>query len=529
MDGHTVTELFPTAAVEFVNVTKRFGAVAANDAVSFRIPRGTVHGIIGENGAGKSTLMSALFGLYRPDDGHILLDGKQVELSRPAVAIKHGIGMVHQHFMLAERLTALQNIILGSESTFWLSGGVGNARAQVEAIQKKYGLAFPLDLPIRDLPVGVQQRVEIVKSLFRDANVLVLDEPTSVLTPQEVQSLFAVFRDLADEGKTVILITHKLHEIVEVTTNVTVLRKGQVVGTRRTAEASKSMLAEMMVGRKLLGNVTVRSPSGTNSRVAIDRLTVRDNKGTARVSDLTFDIRSSEILGIAGVSGNGQTELIACLAGQMPVAAGAVRLGELDWSREKAPTALDVRLAGVALVPEDRQRHALVGRWSASDNSVLGIHRSGKVPGIGARMKASKIVDWCRKLMQQHDVRPADPMRPASVFSGGNQQKLVIARELSTDPDVIIVGQPTRGVDVGAIEAIHASLIAERNRGKAILVISVELEEVMGLSDRVLVMFEGRSMGILDHSEFDESTIGLMMAGVPKDEAISHRAQEMQS
>jgi len=513
-------------AVEFLNLSKRFGSVVANDEVSFTIPRGTIHGIIGENGAGKSTLMSALFGIYQPDAGEIRIQGKPVRIDSPAHAIRLGIGMVHQHFMLVERLTALQNIILGNEDGPWLGASLGNARGRVMELQTRYGLQFPLDRAIRDLPVGTQQRVEIVKSLYRGADVLILDEPTSVLTPQEVQTLFKVFRELSAEGKTVVLITHKLQEVVDVTASVTVLRHGRVIGTRKTTETTKTQLAEMMVGRKIQATTGERTATGTDIKVSVERLTIKDDLGVARVSDLSFEIRASEILGVAGVSGNGQTELIACLAGQLSAETGSIRLGSLQWRAGAAMSSLSIRQAGTALVPEDRLRHAVIGSWTVRDNSVLGIHRSGKIPGTGMRMHSGKILAWCRQLMEAHDVRPVDPMRRTSVFSGGNQQKLVMARELATQPDIIVVGQPTRGVDVGAIEAIHGSLMQQRNDGKAILIVSVELEEVMALSDRILVMFEGRSMGVLDRNEFDENTIGLMMAGSSHEEAIEHKKQE---
>lgn len=513
-------------AVEFVALTKRFGNLVANDAVSFSIPAGTIHGIVGENGAGKSTLMSALFGLYKPDAGQIKINGKAVEIDSPHAAIRQGIGMVHQHFMLVERLTALQNIILGAEPSFWLLGGVGRSRRRVEGLQKKYGLPFPLDAITRDLPVGVQQRIEIIKALYRGAQTLILDEPTSVLTPPEVQGLFDVFKELAAEGKTVVLITHKLQEIMAVTDNVTVLRQARVIATTRTNAITKLSLAEMMVGRKIANVTDSRAPVSDKMGVEVRNLTIKDAAGTARVSDLSFDIRHGSVLGIAGVSGNGQTELLSCLAGQVSATSGSIRLGRIRWTAEgRQPTTNDIRHHGVAIVPEDRLRHALIGRWPARDNSILGLQNSGKVPGLGFRIHRDEIAEWCRDLMVKHDVRPPDPSRITSVFSGGNQQKLVIGRELATDPEIIVIGQPTRGVDIGAIEAIHQSLMTERSRGKAMLVVSVELDEVMALSDSILVMFEGRSMGQLDRHEFSEKVIGLMMAGISRDDAIHQTKQ----
>ena len=467
--------------------------------------------------------MSALFGLYAPDAGQISIHGQEVEIRSPSRAIKLGIGMVHQHFMLVERLSALQNIIIGSEGSRWLGRRMSGARARVEKLQARYGLNFPLDVAVGELPVGVQQRVEIVKSLYRGADILILDEPTSVLTPQEVKALFGVFRDLAAEGKTVVLITHKLQEIVDVTTSVTVLRHGRVIATRPTSETTKSELAEMMVGRKVRSAGGHSSETGKEVKVAINDLVVKDELGTARVSDLSFEVHQGEVLGIAGVSGNGQTELIACLAGQSVPFSGSLRMGSLTWHGGEVVSPLEIRRSGVALVPEDRLKHAIIGSWPARDNSVLGLQDAGKVPGTGAHMNSAKIASWCRTLMKDNDIRPADPMRRMSVFSGGNQQKLVIARELIVEPDIIVVGQPTRGVDVGAIETIHGSLMSQRNAGKAIVMVSVELEEVMALSDRILVMFEGRSMGILERHEFDENVIGLMMAGSHRSEiALTH-------
>lgn len=520
MDNIATFSSSDVAAVEFRNLTKHFGAVRANDAVSFSIQRGTVHGVIGENGAGKSTLMSSLFGLNQPDDGEILINGEKTKIADPSAAIRLGIGMVHQHFMLVERLSALDNIILGHEGGAWLGSGMRRARAKVEAIQARYSLSFPLDRPISDLPVGTQQRVEIVKSLYRGAKILILDEPTSVLTPQEVQNLFAVFRELAAGGNTVVLITHKLQEIVEVTSSVTVLRHGQVVATRKTASVSKSELAEMMVGRKLMNLPEARPATGEEVLLSVNDLSAADASGVTRIDGLSFEVRRAEILGIAGVTGNGQSELLSCLSGQFPIAGGNIRVGSLRWSSDRKVNPIDVRSAGVALVSEDRLRHSVITRWSASENSVLGIHRSGRIRGVGRRMRPSRLKAWCTDLMEMHDVRPADPARTMSVFSGGNQQKLVIARELATEPDIIIAGQPTRGVDVGAIEAIHSSLLQQRNAGKAILLVSVELEELMALADRILVMFEGRSMGILERTAFHESAIGLMMSGASCAEAI---------
>ncbi|WP_457588976.1 ABC transporter ATP-binding protein [Ensifer canadensis] len=504
-----------TYAVEFCGVTKSFGTVIANDDVNFGVRKGTIHGIIGENGAGKSTLMSILFGLYHPDRGEIFLNGARSDIKNPSTAIHAGIGMVHQHFMLVERMTALQNVVLGKEDGFWLKGGTGNVTSKVQALQAQYGLHFPLDAVTRDLPVGVQQRIEILKALYRGAEVLILDEPTGVLTPGEVQELFKVFKDLKAQGKTVILITHKLQEILSVTDSVTVLRQGKSVGTYATAETDRMMLATLMVGRRPNAPPQAREPRRPDIRVEVDQLSVRDNLSIQRVFDLSFQIHAGEVLGIAGVAGNGQSELIAALAGLASPMAGRIRLGSLEMSADRPAHPEAIRENGVGHVPEDRHRLGMMKRWTAAENSILGLHRSGKIDGVGKRIQPTKVSRWCQDLMKKHDVRPADSELRFGLFSGGNQQKLVIGRELALSPDILLIGQPTRGVDIGAIENIHAALLSERDKGKSVLLISVELEEVLALSDRILVMFEGRSMGIVGRADADEKLLGLMMAGLP--------------
>jgi ABC-type uncharacterized transport system ATPase subunit len=509
------------AAVEFRGVTKNFGGLVANDGISFAIPRGTIHGIVGENGAGKSTLMNILFGIQRADAGDILIKGDARAVRDSADAIRRGVGMVHQHFMLVDRLSALQNIVIGAESGFFLGGGVGRGRAAVQAIQERYGLNFPLDEAPRNLAVGVQQQIEIVKALYRKADILILDEPTGVLTPQEADRLFEVVRDLRTEGKTVILITHKLREILAVTDNVTVLRQGKCVATLPTAATTRGALAEMMVGRKLKA---VELPPSRPSAEPV--LRVKDlhvaGRGGAGVNGLTLDVRGGEILGIAGVAGNGQSELLMAIAGLAPVAAGEIECAGAKRHAGTRPSPRAAQEGRLAHVPEDRHRMGMIGEWSSLENSVLGLQRSGGVKGLGFFLAWKQLEDWCRKLMAANDVRPADPHRPMGVFSGGNQQKLVIGRALAHDPDVLLVGQPTRGVDIGAVEAIHRKLVDERGRGKTLLLVSVELDEILALSDRVLVMFEGRSMGELARGELDETLLGLMMAGTPKEEALTH-------
>ncbi|MCG7625085.1 ABC transporter ATP-binding protein [Epibacterium sp. Ofav1-8] len=513
--------------LEFRDISKSFGPVVANNSVSFKVERGTVHGLIGENGAGKTTLMSMLFGLYDPDGGEVLINGARADIKTPSDAIRLGIGMVHQHFMLVERQTALQNLMLGSEGGFWLGRRNGQARREIEAIQQRYGLEFPLDVPVGQLAVGIQQRIEIVKALYRGAELLILDEPTSVLTPPEVELLFHVMRDLVADGKTVVLITHKLQEVMEATRNVTILRHGEVVDTLRTAETSREALAEGMVGRALRARPVERKPCGEAVKVSVENLTVCDSRDIRLVRDVSFEIREGEILGVAGVSGNGQSEILRAMAGLMPVTSGRIRMRDIEIGAGDSIGLAELRQRGVGLVPEDRLGEALVGAWPASENAVLGLTRTPFYDTLTARYPGAEMhSEWCGDLMRDHDVRPADPARRMSFFSGGNQQKLVIGRELSFDPDVLLIGQPTRGVDIGAIEFIHDHLRQERDKGKALMVVSVELEELIALSDRVLVMFEGRSMGVLDKSEFSERRIGMMMAGYSK-EATAEMSQEV--
>lgn len=511
-------------AVEFKGVTKSFGSVIANDDVSFGIHQGEIHGIVGENGAGKSTLMSALFGLYKVDKGEIWLNGRPNDIRDPKTAINSGIGMVHQHFMLIDRLTSLQNVVLGAENGFWLKNGTGDVRGRVEDIQKQYGLHFPLDELTRDLPVGVQQRIEILKALYRGAEVLILDEPTSVLTPNEVDQLFGVFRDLKERGKTVVLITHKLQEIIEVTDTVSVLKQGTCVGTYPTSEMTRTSLAEKMVGRSLASTKSVRPAAGAKAVVSVRNLVLTDKDGIDRVSDLSFDIHDGELLGIAGVSGNGQSELLEAMTGLQTIASGKIVMGRTTITADTPVSAASIRAAGVGHVPEDRHRFGMISTWATSDNSILGLPRA--MLGGGWRLSRKKTDDWCASLMALHDVRPAEVSRRLGMYSGGNQQKLVIGRELAPSPEVLLIGQPTRGVDIGAMEAIHEAILAERDKGRSVLVISVELEEILKLSDRIMVMFEGRNMGIVNREDASESLLGMMMAGLTLDEARNELARK---
>ena len=506
-------------AIELSGIDKRFGTVHANRAVDLTITQGTVHGVVGENGAGKSTLMKILYGYYQADRGSIRIAGQQARIASPNDAIAHGIGMVHQHFMLVEPFTVLENLVLGAEDHFWVRGSLDEARRVLGDIERDYGLEVDPDAVVSDLPVGVQQRVEILKLLFRGAETFILDEPTAVLTPQETDELFRILCRLKDEGKTVVLITHKLQEIMAVTDHVTVMRDGAVVGNLITAETDSEQLAELMVGRKVLLRVEKRAARPAEPVLEVDGLTVRDGTGATRVEDVSFQVRAGEIVGIAGVSGNGQTELIEALAGLRMLTAGRVAiLGRAVAGPGQATDPRALRRFGLGHVPEDRLRMGVVVAFDASESAILGHHDDPAYNGAVLSDRRG-IVAHCRTLMQAFDVRPAQPLWRTGAFSGGNQQKLVLAREIERDPALLLVGQPTRGVDIGAIEFIHRRLIKMRDAGKAILLISAELDEILGLADRILVMFQGRILGEMDAADVDQRRIGLLMAGVTNERA----------
>jgi general nucleoside transport system ATP-binding protein len=495
-------------AVELTGINKRFGLVHANRSIDLKIAAGTIHGIVGENGAGKSTLMNILYGFYQADAGVIRIDGRERRITSSDDAIAAGIGMVHQHFMLVEPFTVLENLLLGAEGGATLKAGAARARAEIAALERDYGLEVDLDARIADLPVGVQQRVEILKALFRGAHILILDEPTGVLTPQEADHLFRILRNLRDQGRTVVLITHKLREIVAVTDRVSVMRRGEMVAHRRTADTSAEELAELMVGRKVLLRVDKGPSRPAEPILEVERLRVRDGAGVARVKDASFVVRAGEIVGIAGVAGNGQSELLEALAGIRPADGGRVRVR----GKPLRDPGL-ARTVGLGHVPEDRLRMGLVRGFSAYENAILGYHRLPDYSHHGFLDRAG-IIGTCLRWMRGYGVRPDDAELKAQSFSGGNQQKLVLARELEHDPDLLLVGQPTRGVDIGAIEFIHRRLVAIRDAGKAVLLVSVELDEILALADRILVMFDGRITGELAAAEADERRIGCLMAGI---------------
>ncbi|MSU24517.1 MAG: ABC transporter ATP-binding protein [Opitutus sp.] len=499
-------------ALELRGIDKRFGAVHANRTISLSVARGSIHGLIGENGAGKSTLMNIVYGFHRADTGAILVHGAPVDIHSPQEAIAAGIGMVHQHFMLVENFTVLENVVLGVEGGPILARGLAQARGALQKLAQDYGLDVPLDTVVSELPVGLQQRVEILKALYRRAEILILDEPTAVLTPQEADQLFQMLRRLRDEGKSVVLVTHKLREIMAITDRVTVMRQGAVVGEVATAATAPRELAEKMVGRAVLLRVEKGLARPGEVLLGVRDLEVRDRLGVARVKGVSFDLRAGEIVGIAGVSGNGQSELLETLAGIRAPTRGAITLGGRDVVREGLGPH-ERRSLGLAHVPEDRLRLGVVPSFSAADNAILGYHDRA-VYQRGLRLDQRAIQAECEKKMSGHDVRPAQPQLRIAAFSGGNQQKLVLAREIDVDPRVLLIGQPTRGVDIGAIEFIHQKLIALRDAGKALLIVSVELDEILGLADRILVMNAGEIVGEIARADATEEKLGLMMAGV---------------
>ena len=505
----------PAPAIELIHIDKRFGAVHANKDVSLSIGQASIHGIIGENGAGKSTLMSILFGFYAADSGEIKVRGEPVRIKSSSDAIAHGIGMVHQHFMLVDPFTVLENVVLGVEGGALIGPALAKARSELKRLADEYEMDVDPDAIVGELPVGLQQRVEILKALYKGAQVLILDEPTGVLTPDEADHLFRILGTLRDQGKTVILITHKLREIMAITDHVSVMRRGELVADFETKNTSVGELAEAMVGRSVLLHVEKGKASPGEVVLEVRHVTWRDRKNIARVDDVSFTVRKGEIVGIAGVSGNGQSELLDCIAGITRPSSGEIifegkSIGQLGDPRH-------LRQEGLAHVPEDRQHRGLITSFDASESSILGWQFEEEL-GKGFRLNRDSVIASCKKEMQDFDVRPADPLLRSGKFSGGNQQKIILAREMSSNPDLLIVGQPTRGVDIGAIEFIHKRLIALRDQGKAILLVSVELDEIRSLSDRIIVMFAGHIMGERD-ANATERDIGLLMAGVQKDAA----------
>ncbi len=501
-------------AIELKGISKAFGPVQANKDISLSVQKGAIHGIVGENGAGKSTLMSILYGFYKADAGEIWINGQQTPIPDSQAAIRAGIGMVHQHFKLVENFTVVENVILGAEDGALIRPSVAKARKLLIELEKEYGLEVNPDAVVEDLSVGHQQRVEILKQLYRQADILILDEPTGVLTPSEADQLFRILGRLKDEGKTIILITHKLREIMDVTDTVSVMRRGEMTATVKTAETSPAGLAELMVGRKVL--LEVEKKAATPGEVVLDvkDLRVVDSTGVERLKSISFQIRAGEILGIAGVAGNGQSELLEVLGGMIPATSGSVTLhGQPIDITGRESDGQSRRRRGIGHVPEDRQVEGLIMPYEAWENVAFGYHHDPKYQA-GILMNNSAIKADCAEKMERYDVRPPNPRLPARNFSGGNQQKIVVAREMDRHPDLLLVGQPTRGVDIGAIEFIHKQIIALRDAGKAVLLVSVELDEILGLSDRIAVMFDGVISGERLPEDTNEGDLGLLMAGV---------------
>jgi len=499
-------------AVAMRHIEKRFGAVRANREVNLRVAAGTVHGIVGENGAGKSTLMSILYGFYQADGGEIEIEGRPVRINGSREAIALGIGMVHQHFMLVDTLSALDNIMLGAEPGWLLQRARSTVRQQLQALMHDTGLQVALDQPVSALPVGERQRLEILKALFRGARILILDEPTAVLTPQETDALFVTLRQLRDRGTTILLITHKLREIMALCDAVTVMRGGAVVLDAPIGETSIDGLAEAMVGRRVnLGRDGARAAPGAVLLQA-QGLRWADALGVPRLDGVSLQLRAGEIVGIAGVSGNGQSELLDVLSGLMAPQQGSLKIGDREFTPRHWLDTATARSLRIAHVPEDRHKRGLVLPFAAWESAVLGYQGRPRYSRRGWMQQRTMRED-CTQMMERYDVRPRDAMLRSANFSGGNQQKLVLAREALPEPQVLLVGQPTRGVDIGAIEFIHGRLRAMRDAGGAVLVVSSELDEVLALADRVIVMNAGRITGELPIDECTEGALGRLMGG----------------
>lgn len=495
--------------IEMKGITKVFPGTIANDNVDFELLRGETHVLLGENGAGKTTLMNILYGLYQPEKGEIYVNGKLVKITNPNDAIKLGIGMVHQHFMLVSNFTVAENIVLGMEPKRGLKLDINKAIKDVNDLSKKYGFAIDPKAIIENISVGQQQKVEILKALYRGAQILILDEPTAVLTPQEIDELAVIIENLKKQGKSVILITHKLKEVMKMSNRVTIIRRGKVTGTVKTVETNIEQLAELMVGRKV-NLVVEKSQSKPGKEILkVKDLIAKDSRGLNVVNGVNLTVREGEIVGIAGVDGNGQSEFVEVITGLRKPESGELILNDKNIYGKSTREIID---SGVGHIPEDRHKRGLVLKYSLFENSILGIHH--RYPfSKGIKMNYKAVREHCRKLIEEFDIRtPSDEVN-ASALSGGNQQKFIAAREISKDPELLIASQPTRGVDVGAIEYIHKRLVQERDKGKAVLVVSLELDEIMALSDRIAVMYDGKIVAVLDRKDATENKLGILMAG----------------
>lgn len=501
-------------AIEMLNITKDFPGIRANDNVTLRVKDRSIHALLGENGAGKSTLMSILFGLYQPTDGCIKIRGKEVKVTDPNVANALGIGMVHQHFKLVECFTVTENIVLGMEPHKNGILDLKSASKRIKELSEMYGLNVDPDSLISDISVGMQQRVEILKMLYRNADILIFDEPTAVLTPQEITELMNIMRNLVKEGKTVLLITHKLKEIKAVADECTVLRRGKYIGTINVAETSEKDMAEMMVGREVNFSVEKTEAKPGDVVLSISNLNVKNSKGLLGVKDFSLDVRAGEIVGLAGIDGNGQTELIYALTGLSKIESGTVTLNGKDITNYSIKQRIE---AGVGHIPEDRHKHGLVLDFTLEEN--FAIHSYNVAPfAKNGFLNKEEITKNAERLIEQFDVRSGQGAKTVSrSMSGGNQQKAIIAREIDRSPDLLLVVQPTRGLDVGAIEYIHKRIVEERDKNKAVLLVSLELDEILNLSDRIAVIFNGEITGMVDRKDTDENELGLLMAGSKKE------------
>lgn len=507
-------DYFMSNVIEMRGITKIFPGVVANENINFQLKKGEIHALLGENGAGKTTLMKILYGLYSPTSGEILVNGEKVEITSPNKAIALGIGMVHQHFMLVPPFTVAENIILGSEPA---KAGVLNmdeAIRRVEEISNTYGLIVDPRAKVQDISVGMQQRVEILKALYRGADILILDEPTAVLTPQEVRELIAIMDKLTAQGKSIIFITHKLKEVKAISNQVTVIRRGKVIGTVNTSDVETRDLARMMVGREVILEVEKAPAKPGEVILKVEHLKASNDRGLPALRGAEFEVRAGEILGLAGVDGNGQSELIEVLTGLRPAAGGRVILKGQDVAKKSTRKRTEM---GLGHIPEDRQKRGLVLDFSLWENMILG-RQHQKPFSSGMLLNSQKVRSYARQLIEEFDVRTPNEEVEAKALSGGNQQKVIIAREISRDPDLLIAAQPTRGVDVGAIEFIHKRIVEERDAGKAVLLVSLELDEILSLSDRIAVIYEGQIVGIMDAKDATEEELGLMMAGATRRE-----------
>jgi simple sugar transport system ATP-binding protein len=499
--------------IEVRDITKRFGAVLANDRINIKVAPGTIHAIVGENGAGKSTVMRIVYGFYAADSGEILLNGQPQEIRTPHDAIALGIGMVHQHFMLVQPMTVAENIVLGAEPGSAASLDLKKATSEIRKVSDEFKLSVDPNATIESLSVGQQQRVELLKALYRHAQLLILDEPTAVLTPQEVEEFFVILRRMREQGKTIIIITHKLSEVLAISDDVTVMRDGRVVGNVKTSETNAAELARLMVGRDVLLRVEKPDAKPGAAVLSTQGLTILGRDGSRRVDNVSFEVRAGEIIGIAGVEGNGQTELIEALAGLIPSShvSGSISFESHDISRTDARQRKEL---GIAHIPEDRHRRGLLLDFDLAENTILGVHyRKPAVSADGILLDKKGIKRRTEQVIRDFDVRPPNPALPARALSGGNQQKLIIGREFELPPKLLLVSQPTRGVDIGAIEFIHRKIVALRDEGCAVLLVSAELEEVTALSDRLLVIHNGAIVGEVDPKVTSNEEIGLMMTG----------------